>query len=140
MAKEVSSPRTDKSNLPVVEDIEVPTTKRSKLVGVGGIQLRKIRSETGVQLTPVSDTVWSAFAPNSEAMSEAKDMIKEVLEVDDRVPEYEFGSVVTVKIVEVKENGVLVELHPNLDPVFIPISQLSATKVRKLLNFETFLR
>ena len=46
------------------------------------------------------------------------------------MPEFEFGAVLKAKIVEIRERGVLVELHQNMDPVMLHISQLSASKVR----------
>ena len=44
-------------------------------------------------------------------------------------PEYEFGAIIEVKVTEVAERGVFVEMHPALPPVLIHVSQLSATKV-----------
>ncbi len=46
-----SSPRRDKTNLPATEVLEVPAHKRAKLVGNGGINIRRITSETGARIT-----------------------------------------------------------------------------------------
>jgi polyribonucleotide nucleotidyltransferase len=128
MARCLSAPRLDKLNLPVSEVLEIPAHKRGKFVGPGGINIRRLTAETGVQFTLKEEGCWTVFAPNSEAMAEAKEAIQRLLE-DDKVPEYEFGAIVTVTVTEIKEKGAIVELHQNMDPVFIPLSQLSASKV-----------
>jgi len=69
------------------------------------------------------------FAPNPDSLTEAKEMIDSLLAKDDTAPEFEFGAILTATVVEVKERGVLVRLHANLEPVLIHISQLSASKV-----------
>ena len=51
MARCRSQPRADKDNLPQTQVLEVPAHKRTKLVGPGGINLRRITSETGARLT-----------------------------------------------------------------------------------------
>ena len=129
----LQEPRTDKTNLPVTESVEVPVHKRAKFVGPGGINLRRLTAEFGVQISSREDGKWAVFAPNSEALEEAKEAITALLE-DSNVPEFEFGAVLTVKVIEIKERGIAVEMHPGLDPVFIPLSQLSASKVRSLLK------
>ncbi len=62
-------------------------------------------------------------------MREAKELIESLLAEDESVPEFEFGAILTAKVVEIRERGILVELHPNMDPVMVHVSQLSATKV-----------
>lgn len=48
MSKCISEPRpSTKENGPVMEKLEVPVHKRSKFVGVGGYNLRKLTAETG---------------------------------------------------------------------------------------------
>ncbi len=71
---------------------------------------------------------WSLFAPNPEAMSEAKELIESLLEEGESVPEFEFGAVLTVRVVEVRDRSVLVEMQPGADPVPVHVSQLSATR------------
>ena len=58
-----------------------------------------------------------------------RERIEEMLADDEAVPEYEFGAIIEVKVTEVAERGVFVEMHPALPPVLIHVSQLSATKV-----------
>lgn len=44
-------------------------------------------------------------------------------------PELEFGAIYTGKIVEMRSNGVLIQLYPNMSPVLLPNSQLDRRKV-----------
>ena len=48
MAKVQKEPRTEKKeNHPVTENITVPITKKSKFLGYGGSNLKKITAQTG---------------------------------------------------------------------------------------------
>jgi polyribonucleotide nucleotidyltransferase len=47
MNKTISKPREAKANRPVVEKLEVPIAKRSRFVGVSGLNLRQLTAETG---------------------------------------------------------------------------------------------
>jgi polyribonucleotide nucleotidyltransferase len=44
--------RKHKDNWPVSENIEIPAHKRSKFLGMGGSNLKKLTAETGVQVCP----------------------------------------------------------------------------------------
>lgn len=68
------------------------------------------------------------FAPNSDAMSEAKQVVEKLLE-ETKEPELEFGGVYTAKIVEIRSNGVLIQLYPNMPAALLPNSQLDRRKV-----------
>jgi polyribonucleotide nucleotidyltransferase len=46
-------------------------------------------------------------------------------------PELEFGGIYTGKIVEIRSNGVLIQLYPTMSPVLLPNSQLDRRKVTK---------
>ena len=129
------SPNEDRTNLPLTEVFHVPVSKRSRFVGPGGLNLKRILNETGVQVSrsEESEGSWRLFAPNRDALGEAKEMIGDLI-ADDSVPEFELGAIVTVKILEIREKSILVELHPNMDPVLMHVSQLSATKVRRNCN------
>lgn len=51
MSGSIGKPRTQKKdNWPLSKKIEVEAHKRARLVGVGGINLRKLFIETGVQV------------------------------------------------------------------------------------------
>ena len=44
----LSLPRTDhRDNRPIIEKLEVPVLKRSRFVGLGGLNLKKLMAETG---------------------------------------------------------------------------------------------
>ncbi len=44
-------------------------------------------------------------------------------------PELEFGGIYTAKIVEIRSNGILIQLYPTMPPVLLPNSQLDRRKV-----------
>lgn len=123
MSETLSAPRAErKSNHPVVENLNVLPAQRARFVGIGGYNLRKLRSETGITITPV-DEHYQIFAPNKNAMDEAKEIINKLL-VDKRVPELQKNAIYHGKITEIRDHGVMVQLHPAMDPMFLPNSQL----------------
>lgn len=129
MSSCIKEPRTDKTNLPVTEVLTIPAHKRNSFVGPGGRNLKKMQSEIGVQISQGNDdSSWTIFAPNAESLAEAHEMIEQLM-TEEFAPEFEFGAIITVKVLEIKERGANVELHPNLSPVFIPVAQLAAQKV-----------
>lgn len=113
---------------PVTEKMTIEPHQRARLVGPGGIHLKKIFLDTGVQLTQEDDMVYTIFAPSQAAMDEAKEYIAELLKVE-KVPELEFGGIYTAKIVEIKDTGVLVTLYPNMPPALLHNTQLDVRKV-----------
>ena len=44
-------PRGVKDNIPVLEKLTIPPHKRSKVMGTGGMNIRKIQAEAGVQVS-----------------------------------------------------------------------------------------
>ena len=78
----------------------------------------------------------SLFAPNNVAMQEAREIIKQLLESDTRLPEFKFGEVYQVEITEILDRGIFVQMHPEMKPAFINNSQLEA---RKVIYFWSFL-
>ena len=126
----LSSPRTDKSDcLPATDTIRLPAPYlRSRLVGPGGLHLRRIEAETGARLTASDDGVtFSVFAPNPTALEEAKRMAEEAMAEETSALPRE-GAIITVKVVEVREKGARVKMPDWAEPVLIPLSQLSARK------------
>lgn len=119
-----------KETMPVNEQIEVPINKRSKFLGIGWINAKRLMSETGVNVTQdVEDiNIFNIFAPNQTAMDEAKEWINKVLS-EPNIPELEFGAIYHCKIVEIKDHGVMVQLHPSMSPTFLHLSQLDIRKV-----------
>lgn len=61
-------------------------------------------------------------------MKEAKDMIEKCLEKDVE-PELTFGDIYSAKITEIRENGVMVTLYPNMVPTLLPNSQLDQRNI-----------
>ncbi|KAK5648579.1 hypothetical protein RI129_003471 [Pyrocoelia pectoralis] len=117
-----------KENWPVVEKLEVEPHKRTKLFGVGGINLKKILYETGAHISPLDDNSFSIFAPNQQAMDEAKEIITKLLNTE-RAPDLEFGGIYTATVVELRDIGVMVTLYPNMPPALLHNSQLDQKKV-----------
>ena len=126
----IAEPKKSKSNWPISETMNISISKRAKFIGPGGSNLKKILADTGVQISQSQDdgSQFTLFAPNSDAMKEAKDFIKNTL-TEDRIPEFEFGATYEVIITEILDRGAFVQLHPNMKPAFIPNSQLDARKV-----------
>lgn len=108
--------------------MEIKPHKRSRLLGVGGINLKRLFAETGVQVTQMDDTVFSIFAPSQQAMDEAEEQINKWLE-DQKTPDLEFGGIYTAKITEIRDIGVMVTLYPNMPPALLHNSQLDQRKV-----------
>ncbi|XP_049782136.1 polyribonucleotide nucleotidyltransferase 1, mitochondrial [Schistocerca cancellata] len=129
MNETLSKPRAQKKeNWPVSEKLEVPVHNRSKFLGLGGANVKRLLVETGVQVTQVDETAFSLFAPNQQAMDEAREMIDQFLSTE-REPVLEFGGIYTAKIVEVRDIGVMVQLYPNMTPALLHNSQLDQRKV-----------
>ncbi|GJQ70059.1 hypothetical protein Trydic_g18293 [Trypoxylus dichotomus] len=124
----ISKPRIDRDNWPVSQKLQLEPHKRAKLLGVGGINLKKIFLETGVQINQVDDNTYEVFAPNQHAMDEAQEMINNVLNTE-KVPELEFGGVYKATIVEIRDIGVMVTLYSGMPPALLHNSQLDQRKV-----------
>jgi len=128
MEESLKVPRKFKDCWPVSKKIEVPPYKRGKFLGTAGINLRRVTSDTGVQVNSEEEGVWTLFAPSPQAMDEAEVMIKGYLE-EEKIPELIFGSIYTAKILEILEKGVMIQLHAGIDPILLHNSQLSNNKV-----------
>ena len=68
------------------------------------------------------------FAPSQDAMSEAELMVEQLV-TEEKAPEMEFGGVYTGRILEVLSRGMMLELHPAMEPVLCHTSQLDARRV-----------
>ncbi|XP_034238551.1 polyribonucleotide nucleotidyltransferase 1, mitochondrial isoform X2 [Thrips palmi] len=128
MSQTISKPSVkDEDNMPILETFEVPLHKRNKLLGPAWINVKKLFLETGVQITHLEDTKFSAFAPNASAMQEAYEIVQKLMDSSSE-PEFEFGAIYVVKILELKESGAIVSLHPDLNPIYINNSHLDVRK------------
>lgn len=122
-------PRTGRKHCwPVTETLSIDPQQRSRFIGPGGINMKKIFLETGAHITQVDEGQYSVFAPSEEAMNEAKEYIKDLFKEDDK-PDLEFGGIYTAKIVDIMDVGVMVTLYPKMQPVFIHLTQLDNRKV-----------
>lgn len=135
----IAAPQTVRKDCwPVSDRMSVEPHQRQRIVGPGGMNIRKVYQETGVQLTQIDETSFSMFAPSQAAMDEAKEHVDELLKTD-RVPDLEFGGIYTGKIVEIKDIGVLLTLYPAMPPALLHNSQLDQRKVSakktKLRNY-----
>lgn len=130
MNETLANPRVQgaKSNWPVVQSIEVPGHKRGKLMGHGGLNMKKILLQTGVQITLNEDDSVQMFAPNQAAYDEAKELIDALLSSSNE-PTLEFGAIYTARIVDVKDIGVMVTLYPGMPPALLHNSQLDQRKI-----------
>lgn len=125
----IDAPRCDKKvSWPVSEKITIEAHQRNKVIGPGGIHIKQIFLETGVQMNQVDENTFDIFAPSRSAMDEAKEMIQKLLEKD-RVPELDFGGIYTAKITEIRDIGVMVTLYPSMPPSLLHNSQLDMRKV-----------
>lgn len=125
----IDAPRLDKKvSWPVCEKITIEPHQRTKIIGPGGIHIKQIFLETGVQMNQLDENTFDIFAPSRSAMDEAKEMIQKLL-VKDRVPELDFGGIYTAKITEIRDIGVMVTLYPSMPPSLLHNSQLDMRKV-----------
>ena len=46
----------------------MPGSKRSKFLGPGGLNIKKITGDTGVQMHQEEEGHWTMFAPSNEAL------------------------------------------------------------------------
>ncbi|CRL07195.1 CLUMA_CG020178, isoform A, partial [Clunio marinus] len=129
MSQCIDAPRdVKKDSWPVCEQLTIESHQRSRIMGPGGINFKKIFLETGVQITNIEDTSYELFAPSKSALDEAKEWIEQ-LRMTERIPELEFGAIYTAKIVELREIGVMVTLYPSMPPALLHNSQLDQRKV-----------
>lgn len=120
--------RTRKDCWPVSDRITIEPRQRMKLVGAGGMNLKKILVQTGAQVNQEDESTFVIFAPSQESMDETRVVVKELLK-EDRVPDLEFGGIFTAKITELKDIGALVTLYPSMPPSLLHNSQLDHRKV-----------
>nr|KAG8541971.1 hypothetical protein GDO81_027777 [Engystomops pustulosus] len=138
MNKKIAKPRENrKENSPVIETVQVPLSKRTRFVGPGGYNLKKLQAETGVTVSQLDEEIFSVFAPTPSAMQEAREFISDLCK-DDQDFQLEFGAIYTATITEIRDIGVMVKLYPNMTPVLLHNSQLDHRKIQhpSALGFE----
>lgn len=119
--------KSKKHTLPQMKEIEVPIHKRSQFIGPGGSNLKQIQ-RIGATITATDEIKFNLFAPNIQILSEAEDMINNILE-QKREPTFEFGGIYSAKVVEIVPSGVMVQLFPTMKPTLLPNSQIDARPV-----------
>ncbi|ETN62205.1 polyribonucleotide nucleotidyltransferase [Anopheles darlingi] len=125
----IGATRTIKKDCwPVTDRLVIEPSQRSRLLGPGGVNLRRLYLETGVQLTQEDETSFRIFAPSEAAMHEAKEHLEELLKTE-KIPDLEFGAIYTAKIVELRDTGVMVTLYPSMPPTLLHNSQLDQRKI-----------
>ncbi len=125
----ISTPRkVRKESWPVTENFTIEPHQRTKIIGPGGTNIKKIYLQTGAQLTQNDENSFTIFAPSVSAMTEVKELIETLLKAD-KVPDLEFGGIYTAKIVEIKDIGVMLTLYPSMPPTLLHNSQLDQRKV-----------
>lgn len=120
--------RVKKDCWPVSDRVTIEPRQRMKLIGPGGINLKRILMQTGAQVTQEDEMTFVIFAPSQESMDETKVVIKELLK-EEQIPDLEFGGIYTAKIAELKDIGVMVTLYPSMPPSLLHNSQLDHRKV-----------
>lgn len=134
MAECIANPRkVKKDSWPVSEKLSIEPHQRSRLIGPGGMNIKKIYLETGAQLTQNDEASFTVFAPSQSSMDEAKEYIESLLK-SEKVPDLEFGGIYTAKIVELKEIGVMLTLYPSMPPTLLHNSQLDQRKVKNIMK------
>lgn len=157
MEKVIKEPRAEKKkNHPVIKTIYIPPHKKSKFIGFGGSNIKKLTAQIGVRISPIDgveglddneigETIGAVasdnfviFAPNGDAMQEAEEFIKVLLEKRFREPELEYNAIYTATIQEIRPNGLMITLYPNMQPTLLPLHQLDIRTVShpSALNFE----
>lgn len=147
----IRSPRKEKKEChPVTKTIYVPPHKKSKFIGLGRANLKKLTEKTGVKVFDVEDSPMEEqsdreqkgnfflFAPNKVALKEAEDMIEASLEAMFKEPELDFNGIYTATIEEIRPTGVMVTLYPNMQPTLLPNSQLDIRPINhpSALNYQ----
>lgn len=129
MAHCIEQPHTvKKHSWPVSDKLMVQPDERMRLIGPGGIHLKRIFGETGTQFTQVDDATFNIFAPSQSAMDEALETVKTLLK-NKNIPNLEFGAIYAATVVEIRDIGVFVKLYDTQPPTLIHVSQLDARKV-----------
>ena len=78
---ELVARREAKSCWPVSKQIQVPGSKRSKFLGPGGLNIKKITGDTGVQMHQEEEGRWTMFAPSNEALQVRSLQLKKLIEI-----------------------------------------------------------
>ena len=105
---------------PVSQRLQIPPSKRAKFLGPGGINIKRISGDTGVQiLQEEEEGTWTLFGPSQDMLEEAELMVTKLLEEQKQI-ELEFGAIYTGKILELRNTGVLLTLQDGMTVLIFP--------------------
>ncbi|MBQ4133421.1 MAG: polyribonucleotide nucleotidyltransferase [Desulfovibrionaceae bacterium] len=128
MHKVLEQPREELSSYaPQHAEVSVNPDIIRLIIGPGGKNIKAITSATGASIDIDDSGKISIFAPDTESMERAKEM---VLYYDQHA---ELGKNYRGKVVKVMEIGAIVEILPNVETL-VHISQLDTERVAKTEN------
>ncbi|MBR4741528.1 MAG: S1 RNA-binding domain-containing protein, partial [Desulfovibrio sp.] len=126
MNRVISSPRGELSSYaPQYKELEVNPDIIRLIIGPGGKNIKTITSVTGASVDIEDTGKISIFAPNSEALNKACEMIKYY----DQRPEV--GKNYLGKVKKLLEIGAIVEILPNVEAL-VHISQLDLARIESV--------
>lgn len=132
MADCISTARTNRKDCwPVSEKLTINPSQRARLIGPGGMNIKRIFLEIGAQLNQEDECTFNVFAPSQLAMAEVMEHVRGLLKPDE-MPELKFSGIYAAKIVEIRDIGIFVKLFDSMSPSLIPNSQLDSRKVCKV--------
>lgn len=81
-----------------------------------------------IQIYDSDDNTSYIFAPNRDALEDAKDILNDLIK-SDPTADLRNGEIYKATIAEIRDVGVMVTLLPNMQPVLLPNSQLDLRQV-----------
>ncbi|CAD5229991.1 unnamed protein product [Bursaphelenchus okinawaensis] len=118
-----------KSCVPILEQMTLPSYKKSALFRNACFNAKLVEAETGVQVQSEDENKVLLMAPSKEDADKAKELIKKLTDVSVEV-DPPFGETQKCEIIEVMDRGVLVKLRAYREPIFIPIKSITAKNVK----------
>ena len=124
MGKVISSPRPELSpNAPSNETVKIDAEKIRDVIGKGGATIRQLTEETGTEIDISDDGTIRIYAPNGDAMKDAKDRIMAI------TAEAEVGALYRGKVVRIADFGAFVNFLPGKDGL-VHISQITERRLK----------
>lgn len=67
-------------SLGFIDSLLVPPAKRSRIIGAGGMNIKRIQSVTGVTISSNSESQLDIHAPNQACLDEAKQLLQQLID------------------------------------------------------------